>query len=116
MVRGMKLGFKTHFISIVTSIIGATIAAFFFRDMWAWFVVPLGAPVLALPHAYGLSLFARTLARHDPSGTTAVLVGAAEERESTAKERLFYVAYYFTVNVLTPAFAYLLGYLAHTCR
>lgn len=116
MVRGMKLGINTHLITIIFSVIGAVLGAFFFRDMWAWFVVPLGAPSIGLPHAYGLSLFVRTLAVHAPSGMVALLVGVAEERESTAKERTFYRHYSFVVNVVLPAIAYLLGYLAHTCR
>lgn len=40
--------------------ITAVIYAFVLRELWTWFVVPLGAPAVSMAHAYGLSLLARS--------------------------------------------------------
>jgi hypothetical protein len=32
--------------------------AFIIRDLWYWFIVPLGAPEISVLHAFGIGLFA----------------------------------------------------------
>jgi hypothetical protein len=32
--------------------------AFIIRDLWAWFIAPLGLPEISVLHAFGLGLFA----------------------------------------------------------
>ena len=32
--------------------------AFIIRDLWSWFIVPVGAPPISVLHAFGIGLFA----------------------------------------------------------
>jgi len=33
------------------------VSGLIFQTMWCWFVVPLGVPMITLPHAIGLAVF-----------------------------------------------------------
>ena len=54
-VAGLSIGFGVD-----------VLAAYVARDLWAWFIVPLGVPSVGVAHAYGVILLARLLAPARP--------------------------------------------------
>ncbi len=72
---------------------------FVFMTLWAWFVVPLGMPAIALAHAVGLAampgLFHYARKKDDPPADL---------------EWLIWVLF---VWILRPGFALLVGAIAH---
>ncbi len=111
----MKLGFTTSFFSFLITVSGGLLSAVYMTDLWAWFVVPLGAPTLKFWHAYGLHVFVRYLTFHADSGTKLLKLGILDDadRDATSKERAYYLAYTFVLSFIMPLAAYLFGYIAH---
>lgn len=56
---------------LVLFILPAVLEAYALRDLWVWFVVPLGVPTLTVPHALGFGLVFSLLAMQ-PGRTAAV--------------------------------------------
>lgn len=63
----------------------AVLYAFVLRELWTWFVVPLGAPAIGMAHAYGLALLAKSGVWEGPNskkddrenqGPLALLIGS----------------------------------------
>lgn len=91
-------------------LVGGLLTALVFRDMWAWFVKPLGVTSLTYWHAYGLAMLLRFGTMSLPNGKTELLLGAAEERNANKGERLHFCAHVLTWYVAVPLAVWATGY------
>ena len=44
-------------ITLLVAVINFILFGFIFQDLWGWFMVPFGLPVVSYVHAWGLALF-----------------------------------------------------------
>lgn len=63
------------------ALVGTVISAFVIQQYWAWFIVPLGVPVITPGHALGISFFVdyfktTSSEKRDPSEWVAKIVTA----------------------------------------
>ncbi len=89
--------FLALFIGLPLSVwLGATVL----QDLWTWFIVPLGLPVVTKVHAYGLALAIGIF-----TGTPAVIAKLTMNFESKKYE--------WAIGTLTYLFAWGMGALIH---
>lgn len=67
--RMAKLARKLARLVAIAAIVVAGVA--WTRQMWAWFVVPLGVAPITLAHAFGIDLFVTVLVRQGDMATSA---------------------------------------------
>ena len=109
----MKFGTKVSIFQTVISILGVILAAYIVRDLWGWFIVPLGLPRFGLAHALGLTGLLRFVTIQPPPVRVVLRLMHDEDREATKREKRFVVIYELTTHVVYPLFAYAGGYIGH---
>lgn len=108
----MKFGTKTHLLCFAINLFGVIAAGWVVRDLWLWFLVPLGAPSVPLIVAAGIFRLARMPSK-DLSPSVILLLGAERDLEATSKQKSFYVMYQVVTEVLIPAGTWLCGCALH---
>lgn len=73
---GVALNLARFALALAVTVLGAVVC----RDIYTWFAVPLGAPVLSLAHVYGLlalkaMVFYRPRAKADEYSITETILG-----------------------------------------
>ncbi len=92
---------------VVTFLIGFALNGFVLVDLWAWFVLPLGAPTVSFAHAIGLDLLVTyVVQRRSDVEPTKKKKQSEAERDTEIQTRL-------VVMLTRSLVAWCVGYVAH---
>ena len=80
-------------IMLLVTVVNFVLFGFVFQDLWGWFMVPLGLPVISYAHAWGLALL------YDINALNIKQVDIKATSEATEEEKI------------TRTLTVLLGYL-----
>lgn len=111
----LSYGWKSTLLVLMATPLGSLWRAYALATLWAWFLVPLGLPVLGLAHAYGIAAFGSLAVTYVPALKDKDIVDAdgMVKRDATAAERRLWISTRIGMMVAVPGIALLFGAVAH---